>query len=103
MSVHRPFRVFQLGAAVPLLAIVLTASGSQPPPEAVSPPAAPGRPGDPPPPGAPGQPPPDADRGPGRGRRDALSQEDVDGGLVGGASLKSESFLKLIEIAGKML
>ncbi len=32
-----------------------------------------------------------------------LSQEDVDGGLVGGASLKSESFLKLIEIAGKML
>lgn len=32
-----------------------------------------------------------------------LSNPDVDGGLVGGASLKPESFLKLLEAAGKAL
>jgi triosephosphate isomerase len=30
-----------------------------------------------------------------------MSQQDVDGGLVGGASLEVESFVKLIEAAGE--
>ena len=31
-----------------------------------------------------------------------LAQEDIDGALVGGASLKAESFGKIIEIASKL-
>jgi len=31
-----------------------------------------------------------------------LSQSDIDGGLIGGASLKSESFLKIIETSNNI-
>ena len=35
--------------------------------------------------------------------RDLLSQEDIDGGLIGGASLKAFSFCEMISIADKLL
>lgn len=34
--------------------------------------------------------------------KDLLSQTDIDGGLIGGASLKSESFLKIIETSNNL-
>ena len=35
--------------------------------------------------------------------RDLLSQEDIDGGLIGGASLKASSFCEMVSIADKLL
>jgi triosephosphate isomerase len=35
--------------------------------------------------------------------KDLLSQKDIDGGLIGGASLKSFSFCEMISIADKLL
>ena len=35
--------------------------------------------------------------------KDLLSQKDIDGGLIGGASLKASSFCEMISIADKLL
>jgi triosephosphate isomerase len=36
----------------------------------------------------------------GNNAQELLSQPDIDGGLIGGASLKAEEFLKIYSLAG---